>query len=158
MKKTILALMMVALSVGVFAEQGNGNGRKFENKNKMERMENRKDFFLKDLSNEQKLEFKKLHAIHRKEMKGLILDIKSVNIEIEKMILNEKENSPELKKILDKKSALKSDKEYKAILFRKEIKTKFGIELPNMREHKKGRMGNKERNHQKGEGRKINCQ
>jgi hypothetical protein len=82
-----------------------------------------------NLSPEQKKAYHAIHEKHMAKMKKITLDIKEIDIQIKKEMLNENADSKKINRLIDKKSILLADKEKEMLKFKIEVKEKFGIKM-----------------------------
>ena len=62
-------------------------------------------------------------------MKKIMLDIKEIDIQIKKDMLNESVDTKKIVRLIDRKSILLADKEKEMLKFKIEAKEKFGIKM-----------------------------
>lgn len=134
--KKIIAVLAVVASTGAFAQgysnyHGNNSGRM--NHNQRGGMIAQQ---IESLTPEEQREFSELHDQHRDEMRAAMLDIKEINLKIQREMLAETPNQKNINKLIDEKSKLQAKKQKNALNFRLKMKEKFGIEM-------KGHMGGK---------------
>lgn len=132
--KKIIAVLAVVASTGAFAQgfsNYHGNNSSGVNHNHRGGMMTQQ---VENLTPEQQKEFSELHGKHRDSMRAAMLDIKDVNLKIQREMLAETPNQKNINKLIDEKSKLQAKKQKDALNYRLEMKEKFGIEM-------KGHMG-----------------
>jgi len=126
MKKILAVAAIVVLSAGALAQEhigynnsrmshGNGRGRM------MQQFEN--------LTPEQQTEFNKIHDEHMIRMRRSMLDIREINLKIEKEMIGDKPNEKNINKLIDEKARLQAEHQKSGLRFRLDMKEKFGIEM-----------------------------
>lgn len=132
MKKTIMILTAV-ISVGVLARgtgyHMNGTGSMSGSRGMMVQYDN--------LTEQQQTEFNKLHTEHRNDMHRSMLDIKEIDLQIQKELLAEKPDQKKIDSLIDKKTKLNAQHQKDMLEFRLQMKEKFNIEMTG------GRQGNR---------------
>ncbi len=125
--KKIIAVLALVVSAGVLAQGGTGNG-----KTRGGHMHNNRGGMMmhyENLTPEQQAEFNELHAKHRNDMQRSMLDIREINLKIQKEMLADKPNQKNIDKLVDQKSKLQAQHQKDMLKFRLEMKEKFGIEM-----------------------------
>ncbi len=125
--KKIIAVLALVVSAGALAQGGTGNG-----KTRGGHMHNNRGvmmMYYENLTPEQQAEFNELHAKHRNDMQRPMLDIKEINLKIQKEMLADKPNQKNIDKLVDQKSKLQAQHQKDMLKFRLEMKEKFGIEI-----------------------------
>lgn len=134
--KKIIAVLAVVVSAGAFAQtvdhsahQGHGNNRQMDHSAHQNHggMMNQ----INSLTPEQQTEYNELHAKHRVVMQKSMLEMKEINLKIQKEMLAEKPNQKNINKLIDQKSKLQADKQKDMLKFRLDMKEEFGIEMMN---------------------------
>lgn len=127
--KKIIAVLAVVASTGAFAQgysnyhRNNSSGVNHNHRGGMMTQQ------VENLTPEQQKEFSKLHGKHRDSMRTAMLDIKDVNLKIQREMLAETPNQKNINKLIDEKSKLQAKKQKDALNYRLEMKEKFGIEM-----------------------------
>ena len=155
--KKIIAVLAVVVSAGAFAQtmdhsahQNHGSNTQADHSAHQNHggMMNQ----VNNLTPEQQTEYSDLHAEHRSEMQKSMLDIKEINLKIQKEMLAEKPNQKNINKLIDQKSKIQAENQKSMFNFRLEMKEEFGIEMMGNKNcgtmaskgmkgsHKKGRM------------------
>ncbi len=126
--KKIVAILAVVVSAGAFAQtmdhsaQGSmGNSGQMNHGGMMQQMNN--------LTSEQQAEFNALHAKQMKEKQKTMLDIKEVNLKIQREMTADAPSQKNIDKLIDQKSKLQAKNQKDMLKFRLEMKEKFGIEM-----------------------------
>lgn len=138
--KKIVAIMAVVISAGAFA---NGHMNHSENNNNTNhsrgRCNGQMTRQLESLTTEQQDEFNALHSEHMDSMKLARLNMKEIDLQIQKEMLAEKPNQTNLNKLIDKKSDLQAEMRKEALNFKLEMKEKYDLDIRgNMGHHKNG--------------------
>jgi len=126
--KKIVAVLAVVVSAGAFAQtmdhsaHGNINNSGQMNHGGMMQQMN-------DLTPEQQAEFNTLHAKQMKEKQKTMLDIKEVNLKIQREMIAENPNQKNIDKLIDQRAKLQAKNQKDMLNFRLEMKEKFGIEM-----------------------------
>ncbi|UUV20026.1 hypothetical protein NRK67_16710 (plasmid) [Fusobacteria bacterium ZRK30] len=127
--KKLIAVLAVVVSAGAFAQDNspqqmnqmssemNGNGMM----SKMNQMNS--------LTETQQKELTEMKSKQMTNHKKTMLDIKEVNIQIEKEQLAEKPNQRKINQLIDKKSKLMAQSQKDSLKFKIDVKEKFGIEM-----------------------------
>ncbi len=125
--KKIIAVLAVVASTGAFAQgysnyHGNNSARmNHDHRVTMMQVEN--------LTPEKQKEFSELHSKHRDEMRAAMLNIKEINLKIQREMLAETPNQKNIDRLIDEKSKLQTKKQKDALNFRLEMKETFGVEM-----------------------------
>ncbi len=103
---------------------------------------------MNNLTPEQQAEYNELHGKHRAAMQKSMLEMKEINLKIQKEMLAEKPNQRNINRLVDQKSKLQAQKQKDMLKFRLEVKDKFGIQMGGMMNGDKkcemmGEMGSK---------------
>ena len=126
MKKLIAVLAVVAVSTGAFAQDHSAHtgqqGTEGMQKNNMMNQMN-------SLTETQQKELTEMKAKQMTNHKKTMLDIKEVNIQIEKEQLAEKPSQRKINQLIDKKSKLMAQSQKDSLKFKIDVKEKFGIEM-----------------------------
>lgn len=139
MKKTV-AVLAVVLSTGAFARgHMNNSSNTGMQHNRGQMMQNH----LETLTEEQQTEFNELHGKHMRENQKVMLDVKEIDLKVQREMLGEKPDQNNLNKLIDERSKVMAEKEKKNLEFRLQMKEKFGIEMT-------GRMGHTGRHKSRG--------
>lgn len=129
MKKLIAVLAVVVVSAGAFAQDNSAQqmnqGSPEMNKNGMMSEMNQ----MNTLTEAQQKEFNEMKTAQMLKNKKIMLDIKGVNIQIQKEQLAEKPNQKKIGQLIDKKSKLQAKNQKDSIKFNIDVKEKFGIEM-----------------------------
>lgn len=154
--KKIIAVMAVVISAGAFA---NGHMNHSENNNKNNNhnthskggCKGQMTQQLESLTAEQQEEFKILHEEHMDSMRLTKLNMKEIDLQIQKEMLAENPNQTNLNKLIDKKSNLNAEMQKERLNFKLEMKEKFDLDIRGNMGHHKNRMSksnhNKHQNH-----------
>ncbi|ADO84588.1 Spy/CpxP family protein refolding chaperone [Ilyobacter polytropus] len=129
--KKMLIIGILALSATSFANSASVD-HSAHNKTEIKSENTKKSGMMNQINNLSAEQQKEYHAIHEKHMsktKNIMLDIKEINIQIQKEMLNEKSDSKKIARLIDKKSILQADKEKEMLKFKIEVKEKFGIKM-----------------------------
>jgi len=121
--KKIVAILAVVVSAGAFAQtmDHSAYGSMGNNGGMMQQVNN--------LTPEQQVEFNTLHAKQMKEKQKLMLDIKEVNLKIQREMTADTPNQKNIDKLIDQKSKLQAQNQKEMLKFRLDMKEKFGIEM-----------------------------
>ncbi len=125
--KKIIAVLALVVSAGALAQGGTGNGM-----TRGGHMHNNRGGMMinyENLTPEQQAEFNELHAKHRNDMQRSMLDIREINLKIQKEMLADKPNQKNIDKLVDQKSKLQAQHQKDMLKFRLEMKEKFGMEM-----------------------------
>lgn len=151
--KKIVAVLAVVVSTGAFAQtmdhsahQNTGYSGQHKNHGGMMQQMN-------NLTPEQQAEFNTLHAKQMKEKQKTMLDIKEVNLKIQREMTADAPNQKNIDRLIDQRSKLQAKNQKDMLKFRLEMKEKFGIEMMGgmMNGGKKcGMMGSKGMKNKKG--------
>lgn len=124
--KKLIAVLAVVVSAGAFAQDNSANtgqqGMEGMQKNNMMNQMN-------SLTEAQQKEFNEMKTKQMTNQKKTILDIKEVNIQIEKEQLAEKPNQKKINQLIDKKSKFMAQSQKDSLKFKIDVKEKFGIEM-----------------------------
>lgn len=122
--KKIIIIGILALSSLSFANHHNeGN---LENKSgKRSRIESK----FSNLTEEQKEEFKTMKAAYSREAKEMALNMRGVDIKIEKELMSDLPNKLAINKLIDEKNVYRTARDKKMMEFQLEAKERFGIEI-----------------------------
>jgi Spy/CpxP family protein refolding chaperone len=126
--KKMLIIGILALSATSFANSASVDHSAHNNteiKSEKSGMMNQ----IHNLSPEQQKEYHAIHEKHMAKTKKIMLDLKEIDIQIQKEMLNEKSDSKKIGRLIDKKSILQADKEKEMLKFKLEVKDKFGIKM-----------------------------
>lgn len=125
--KKIIAILAVVVSAGAFAQtmdhsaHGNSDTVDMEHGRMMNQVVN--------LTPDQQAAYNDLHNKHRADMQKAMLDIKEINLQIEREMTAEKPNQKNINKLIDQKAAIQAEKGKSMLNFKIEAKEKFGIEM-----------------------------
>jgi len=125
--KKIITILAVVVSAGAFAQaidhssHGNMNAGSKHSKGVMSQITN--------LTPEHQEEYNELHSQHRAHMHKTMLNIKDIDLKIQKEMLAEKPNQKDINKLIDQKAKLQAEKQKHMLSFKIEAKEKFGIEM-----------------------------
>ncbi len=126
--KKIVAILAVVVSAGAFAQTMDhsahgsmGNSGQMNHGGMMQQINN--------LTPEQQAEFNALHAKQMKEKQKTMLDIKEVNLKIQREMTADAPNQKDIDKLIDQRSKLQAKNQKDMLKFRLEMKEKFGIEM-----------------------------
>jgi len=139
MKKTIVAGML-AVSALTFAAGGSNRGSMSG-----ERGRAGIEAQMVNLTETQREELGAMRESHRRKNQELRLNIKEVNLKMERELLKEKPNRLAINKLIDEKAKYRVAKEKKAMEFKLNAREKFGIEIG--RHHKNNKS---HKNHMEG--------
>lgn len=148
MKKIIVIGTIVLSSLAFADNHGEGNSK---NQN---RGRGKTESQFSALTEQQKEEFKAMRATYGKEIKEMSLNMKSVDIKIEKELMNDLPNKLTINKLIDEKNVYRTAKDKKMMEFKLEAKEKFGIEIRHnkddrgMDHHKNSNKNNQKNNKQ----------
>lgn len=127
--KKLIAVLAVVVSAGAFAQDNSAQqmnqGSPEMNKNGMMSEMNQ----INTLTETQQKEFNEMKTAQMLKNKKIMLDIKEVNIEIQKEQIAEKPNQRKIGQLIDKKSKLQAQNQKDSIKFNIDVKEKFGIEM-----------------------------
>ncbi|WP_319370681.1 hypothetical protein [uncultured Ilyobacter sp.] len=129
--KKMLIIGILALSATSFANSASVD-HSSHNKTEIKSENTEKSGMMNQINNLSPEQQKEYHAIHEKHMaktKKNMLDLKEIDIQIQKEMLNEKTDSKKIDRLIDKKSILLADKEKEILKFKIEMKEKFGIKM-----------------------------
>ncbi len=130
--KRIVAILAVVVSAGAFAQtQDNTPNQKTDYRGHhlnhgrvMQQVES--------LTPEQQDEFNELHAKQMKERQKLMLDIKEVDLKIQREMTAENPNQKNIDKLIDQRAGLRAQHQKNMLKFRLDMKEKFGIQMDRM--------------------------
>ncbi len=126
--KKIIAVLALVVSAGAFA-QGYSN---FHGSNSGNRGHNHRGAMAQQVENltlEEQKEFSELQSQHRDEMRETMLDIKEINLMIQREMISENPSQKNINKLIDEKSKLQAEKQKDMLKYRLEMKEKFGLEM-----------------------------
>jgi Spy/CpxP family protein refolding chaperone len=137
MKKIVAILAVVVVSAGAFAQtmdhsshgsMGNsGQMAHSSHKNHGGMMQQ-----MNNLTPEQQAEFNALHAEHMREKQKSMLDIKEINLKIQREMTADAPNQKNIDKLIDQRAKLKAQHQKDMLNFKLEMKEKFGIQMGGM--------------------------
>ncbi len=137
MKKVVAILAVVIVSAGAFAQtmdhsshgsMGNsGQMNRSAQKNHGGMMQQ-----MNNLTPEQQAEFDALHAEHMRGKQKSMLDIKEINLKIQREMTADVPNQKNIDKLIDQRAKLKAQHQKDMLNFRLEMKEKFGIQMGGM--------------------------
>ncbi|MCS5422902.1 MULTISPECIES: hypothetical protein [Psychrilyobacter] len=124
--KKLIAVLAVVVSAGAFAQDNsapkiNQGASGMQGNNMMSQMNS--------LTLEQQKEFNEMKTTQMVKNKKVMLDIKEINIKIQKEQIAEKPNQKKIGQLIDKKSKLQAQQQKDSIKFNIDVKEKFGIEM-----------------------------
>jgi len=120
--KKLLAICMVVVSLNVVAANHMmGESRGGPMMGESGHMHN--------LTPEQQKEFQEIMNTHMMENRKLMLEMRSIDLEIEKEMLKDKPNKKTIDNFIDKRSRLHSDMYKNMLKSRMEIKEKLGVNM-----------------------------
>jgi|GEM_PF-832534 len=135
--KKIVAILAVVVSAGAFAQtmdhtthgnmSNNGQVNYSGHQNHGGMMQQ-----MNNLTPEQQAEFNALHAKQMKEKQKLMLDIKEVDLKIQREMTADKPNQKNIDKLIDQRAGLKAQHQKEMLKFRLDMKEKFGIQMGGM--------------------------
>ncbi len=120
--KKLLAVCMVVVSLNVVAENhmmGESRGIPMT----------REAGYMHSLTPEQQNEFQEMMNAHMRENHKLMLEMRSIDLEIEREMLKDKPNKKNIDILIDKRSKLHSDMYKNMLRNRMEIKEKLGVDM-----------------------------
>lgn len=126
--KKIIAVLAVVVSAGAFA-QGYSN---YHGNNGVNRGHNHSGVMsqqIESLTPEEQREFSELQSAHRDDMRAAMLDIKEINLKIQREMLADTPNQKNISRLIDEKTKLQARKQKDALNYRLEMKEKFGLEM-----------------------------
>lgn len=125
--KKIITILAVVVSAGAFAKaiDHSTHGNTTTGRNHSKGMMNQ----ISNLTPEQQTEYNALHTEHKADMQEVMLNIKEVDLKIQKEMLAEKPNQKNIDKLIDQKAELQAQKQKDMLSFKIEAKEKFGIEM-----------------------------
>ncbi|MGM0508639.1 MAG: hypothetical protein ACQERZ_05675 [Fusobacteriota bacterium] len=138
MKKLLVGMLML-ISVGVFAHgvRGNFDGQRQSNKNFSQRGTMRREDFdqrpnqrYEELTEKQQEELEELRKKIRDANDELILDLKSNNLEIQRLMIEDEINWIKVEKLLEEKAELEIKLELSRLKHREEVKEIIGEDFP----------------------------
>ncbi len=131
MKKIVAILAVVVVSAGAFAQTMDhsahgsmGRSGQMNHGGMMQQMNN--------LTPEHQAEFNTLHAKHMKEKQKSMLDIKEINLKIQREMAADLPNQKNIDKLIDQRAGLKAQHQKDMLNFKLEMKEKFGIQMGGM--------------------------
>lgn len=132
--KKIIAVLAVVVSAGAFAQTMDHSAHQNHRSNTQRDHSAHQNHGgmmsqIDNLTPEQQAEYNELHAEHRSEMQRSMLDIKEVNLKIQKEMLAETPNQKNINKLIDQKSKIQAENQKSMLNFRLEMKEEFGIEM-----------------------------
>ena len=126
--KKIIAVLALVVSAGAFA-QGYSNFHGNNSTNMGHRHRGAMAQQVENLTLEEQKEFSELQSQHRDEMRETMLDIKEINLMIQREMIAENPNQKSINKLIDEKSKLQAEKQKDMLKYRLEMKEKFGLEM-----------------------------
>lgn len=127
--KKLIAVLAVVVSAGAFAQDNSAQqmnqGSPEMNGNGMMSKMNQMNI----LTEAQQKEFNEMKTAQMLKNKKIMLDIKEVNIQIQKEQIAEKPNQRKIGQLIDKKSKLQAQNQKDSLKFNIDVKEKFGIEM-----------------------------
>lgn len=133
--KKLIGILALTISALAFAQNGNMNQTaQMNNTNTMPTQRQMGGMMqqMNNLSPEQQAEYNELHGKHRAAMQKSMLEMKEINLKIQKEMLAEKPKQRSLNRLVDQKSKLQAQKQKSMLKFRLEMKEKFGIQMGGM--------------------------
>ena len=137
--KKIIAVLAVVASVGVYAQNQTMDHSAHQNMGNTTHQEinhsahsKRGGMMMDQVNNltpEQQEEFNELHSKHRVDMQRSMLNIKEINLEIQRELTAEKPNEDNINRLIDEKAKLQADNQKEMLKFKVGMKEKFGIEM-----------------------------
>jgi len=140
MKKMIIGMLVV--SSLAFADH-HGNGKPQNKKGDRPRVESQ----YSKLTEEQKEEFKTMKDAYTKEIKEMSLNMKEVDIKMEKELMKDKPNRVAINKLIDDKAVYRTARDKKMMEFKLEAKEKFGMDLKRNKQSKMEDRGHNKSQH-----------
>lgn len=128
--KKIIAVLAVVVSAGAFAQNmgnsaednyGRGSGMDYN----QDGMMNQATF----LNLEQEAEYNELQNKQMNAKQRLRLDIKEVELKIQREMISKNPNQRNIDKLIDQKAKLQAEHQKNMLKFRLDMKEKFGIEM-----------------------------
>ncbi len=130
--KKLIGILALTTSALTFAQNGNINQTAQMNNTNTMPMQRQMGGMMQQMNNltpEQQAEYNELHGKHRSAMQKSMLEMKEINLKIQKEMLAEKPNQRNINRLVDQKSKLQAQKQKDILKFRLEVKEKFGIEM-----------------------------
>jgi len=125
MKKTLAVAALVLIATGAFAQghmyHYNGNPA-YGNRGRMGQ-------HYEVLTPEQQNEFSRLHDEHMIKMRRSMLDIREINLKIEREMMKDKPNSNTINKLIDERARAQGEHQKEMLKFRIEMRDKFGVDM-----------------------------
>lgn len=126
--KKIIAILALTISAGAFAMNHSNHGNMNSNTH-MNHSGHRMMTQIENLTPEQQAEYNDLHIQHRSDMQRIMLDIKEVNLKIQREMMAANPNQKNIDKLIDQKAGLQAQRQKDMLNFRIESKERFGIEM-----------------------------
>lgn len=125
--KKIIAVLSVVVSAGAFAQTMDHSAHGNMDHSKMNHggMTNQ----VSNLTPEQQTEYNALHTEHKADMQKTMLNIKEIDLKIQKEMLAENPDQKTIDKLIDQKAKFQAEKQKDMLSFKIEAKEKFGIEM-----------------------------
>ncbi|GLI57874.1 hypothetical protein PM10SUCC1_33880 [Propionigenium maris DSM 9537] len=125
MKKILAVTAVVLIASGAFAQ-----GHPYQNKGTPGYGRGGgMGYHYESMTFEQQEEFTKLHDEYRVKMRRSMLDIKEVNLKIEREMMRDKPNKNTLNKLIDERARAQGEHQKEMLKYRLEMKEKFGVEM-----------------------------
>lgn len=124
--KKIIAVLAIVVSAGAYAQgYSNTHGNHPSNSHRGSMMSQQ----MENLTPEQQEEFSKLYNKQTNKMRRSMLDIKEINLKIQKEMLAETPNQKNINKLIDQKSNLQAQRQKDVLNYKIDMKEKFGVEM-----------------------------
>ncbi|GLI55312.1 hypothetical protein PM10SUCC1_08260 [Propionigenium maris DSM 9537] len=128
MKKIVAILAVVVVSAGAFAQTMDHSAHRNMDRSgqmnhggMMQQMNN--------LTPEEQAEFNALHAEQMRVKQKSMLDIKEINLKIQREMTADIPNQKNIDKLIDQRAKLKAQHQKDMLNFRLDMKEKFGIQM-----------------------------
>lgn len=125
MKKILAVTAVVLMATGAFAQghmYQNKSSPSYGNRGMMEQ-------HLERMTPEQQREFNNLHDEHMVWMKRSMLDIREINLKIEREMMKDKPNQKTINKLIDERVRLQGEHQKEMVKFRLEMREKFDVDM-----------------------------
>ncbi len=125
MKKILAVAALVLIGTGAFAQghmYHNNSNPAYGNMGRMGQ-------HFEAMTPEQQTEFNRLHDEHMLRMRRSMLDMREINLKIEREMMKDKPNQNTINKLIDERAKAQGEHEKEMLKFRLEMKEKFGVDM-----------------------------
>ncbi len=124
MKKILAVAALVLLGTGVFAQ-----GHLYQNKGIPGHGRGGMGYHYENMTPEQQEEFIKHRDEYRVRMRRSMLDIREINLKIEREMVKDKPNENTINKLIDERVRIQGKHQKEMLKFRLEMKEKYGVDM-----------------------------